>query len=129
MNAFVESNPFTFVETSVPVLDGLDVLDQLAVYPTLFARLAHRGDFRVLVLLDEPLRKLPSVVAADRNDHDVDTLVISPVHDATGGYLLPHRQLHAVTPASLRCHTATFSSTSRVSIRAIRPGRFSIEIG
>jgi len=129
VHALVKANPLASVETREPVLDRLNVLYDLAVYTALFAHLAHRGDLWLLVLLYKPLRQLPSVIAADSDDHYFDSLIVAAKHDAASGDLLSNGQLHTVTPAYFRCHKDTLSRTSRVSIRAIRPGRFSMEIG
>src|SRR5438045_1940592 len=110
MDALVKAYADATLQTCVPVLDRLDVLNDFACNAAFFTRLPYRRYFRVLSFIDETFGQLPAMLSADRDDDHFGLTVLLAEHDSASGRLIADRQLHrrrftrSGTAGCARCH-------------------------
>src|SRR2546423_598536 len=98
MHTLVEADLDTTIEARVPVFDRFDMLHHLARNPAFLASFAHRGDLGIFAFVNEALRKLPSILFADRNDHYFDSGVSTMINDHASRHLVLDRKLYSYRP-------------------------------
>ena len=68
MHVLVVTDPLSKLDALVPVLHGLDQIDQVGFDTCFFTDLAHGGDFRRLAWIYDALGQLPAQTRLYRND-------------------------------------------------------------